>query len=288
MVIELIDDRVRAIALALTNRIGAKLIERLLTRFGSYEAILSADVPALRSVAGIGPQISASIRAINVEQVARDLSRFSANGLTTIAWDEPNYPTALTTLPDRPLVIFMRGAMLPTDGRAVAMVGTREASEAGLALTATWACALASAGCTIVSGLARGIDTQSHRHALVAGGRSIAVLGGGLNRVYPPENASLATQISTQGALLCEVHPDTNPAPNTLIMRNRLITALSQAVLVMECGIDSGAMDAARRAHAQGRPVFAPANSAGTRHLLATFAHPLPDTPAELLTLLHS
>src|SRR5689334_8110868 len=126
-----IDDRTRGIALALTNRIGAKLIERLLTRFGTYEAILSADQTALRSVSGIGPNISASIRAINIDQVARDLHQFAANGITTIAWDEPTFPGALSALPDRPLVLFMRGTLTPQDHHAVAIVGTREASADG-------------------------------------------------------------------------------------------------------------------------------------------------------------
>ena len=281
-----IDDRVRAVALAMTNRIGAKLIERLLMRFGTYEAILQADQAALRSVSGIGPQISASIRAINVEQVARDLERFTAEGVTVSLWDDPQFPARLAALPDRPLVLFIRGALQPADQRAVAIVGTREPSEAGLALTATWAQTLATAGYTIISGLARGIDTQAHQHALNAGGRSVAVLGGGVNRIYPPENMALARRLCEVGALLCEAHPDANPAPNALVMRNRLITGLSQAVLVMECGLDSGAMDAARRAHAQGRPVYAPDNSVGTRHLLASFARPLPEDVAELLSLL--
>lgn len=279
-----IDDRVRAIALALTNRVGAKLIERLLAHFGSYEAILSADVTALRRVSGIGPQISASIRAIKVEQVAHDLQRFSASGISTTLWNEAAFPAALAALPDHPLVVFMRGTYTDDDQRAVAIVGTREASSAGLELTAWWAREFAKAGYTVISGLARGIDTQAHQQALAAGGRSIAVLGGGINRVYPPENAALAIEVHTAGAVMCEVHPDVNPAPNALVMRNRLITGLSRAVLVMECGVDSGAMDAARRANAQGRPVYATANSPGTRHLLATFARPLPESVDALLT----
>jgi DNA processing protein len=278
-----IDDRVRATGLALTSRIGPTLMNRLLAHFGDFDTILRADERDLRGVPGIGPQIAASILAINLDQVACDLARFERDGLRALLWTDAAYPVRLRTLPDHPLLVFVKGHLAEADQRAVAIVGTRQPTPAALDLTKTWAAGLAQHGFTIISGLARGIDTGAHRSAVQAGGRSIAVLGSGLEQIYPPENAELAMHIANQGSLLSEVHPHTHVAPNALIFRNRVITALSLAVLVMECGLDSGAMNAAKRAQAQGRPVYAPPGSPGNEHLLADFARPLPTSLSDFL-----
>lgn len=296
-------DRVRAVGLALTTRVGATLMGRLLAHFGSLSAIFAANDLELRDVPGIGPQIAASIRAIDLERVAAEMAQFDRDGIQIVLATDEAYPEELKALPDYPLVLFMRGILLPADRYPIAIVGTRQPTAAALKQTTQWATELSQRGYTIVSGLARGIDTQAHWGALnaprTAGGigpilpigRTIAVLGSGVRNIYPPENRTLAAHICGRGALVCEVHPDANVTPNALVLRNRLITALSRAVVVMECGVDSGAMDAARRAHAQGRPVFTPLPSPGlaspgVTQLLADFARPLPSTVDDFLAQL--
>jgi len=150
------------------------------------------------------------------------------------------------------------------------------------------AAAFARRGWVVISGLARGIDTAAHRGALLAGGRTLAVLGCGVNVAYPPENWRLAGQVRANGALVSEAHPDAPPTATALMRRNRLIAGLSRAVIVVEAPDDSGALHAARYAHAQGRPVFAPDNSAGNAALLRDFASPLPDEIETLLAHLKS
>ena len=280
-----IDERTRLIALALTRGIGWKLLHRLLVRFGSYEAALAASAEELRMVQGVGKHIAARIQAIDTDYVANDLQRFAAQHIAAVTWQDSTYPLRLASLnaaEDRPLTLFWKGALLASDVNAVAIVGTRQPQQASTATAQTWAEAFARCGWTIVSGLARGIDTAAHRGALDAGGRTLAVLGGGVNRVYPRENVPLAREIIDSGALISEVHPDTSPSPNALVRRNRVITGLSRATIVVEAGTASGALYAAHRAHDQGRAVFAVDNSAGNADLLAKFAYLLPDQPDDI------
>jgi DNA processing protein len=273
----LIDDRTRIIALSLTRSVGWKLIHRLLDQFGSLEAIFAASETELRSVHGIGQQIAANIHATDLCRLADDLERFESQGINVATWRDEFYPPQLLEVEDRPLTLFWKGSILPADQQSVAIVGTREPHPESILIAEKYAIAFAQRGWTVVSGLARGIDSAAHQSALTVGGRSIAVLGCGVNVIYPPENAALAQALEANGALLSEVHPNTAPSPNALMRRNRLITALSRAVIVVEAGINSGALYAARCAHNQGRQVFALNNSAGNANLLQEFAHPLPD-----------
>lgn len=275
-----IDERTLLIALALTRGIGWKLIHRLLRRLGSYAAVLAASTDELRTVRGVGAHIAARIRAIDAQRVAADLQRFAAQHISIATWQDDDYPGWLTSLngpEDKPLVIFWKGTFLPSDANAVAIVGTRQPQRASIAIAHDLAEAFALRGWIVVSGLARGIDTAAHQGALDGRGRTLAVLGGGVNRVYPRENVPLATQIIASGALLSEVHPDTSPSPNALVRRNRIITGLSRATIVVEAGAGSGALYAAQCAHEQGRAVFAVNNSAGNADLLAKFAYLLPE-----------
>ena len=264
-----IDDRTRLIALTTTRSIGRVLLQRLLDRFGSLEVIFAASAADLRTVHGIGPQIAAAIRTTDLDAVAADLERFQEQQIMVALWQEATYPARLLSLPDSPLTVYYKGAFLPTDDRAVAIVGTREGSPAALKLTQTWADGLARRGWTIVSGLARGIDAAGHRGALTAGGRTIAVLGSGINQIYPPEHQILAAQVVLRGALLSEIHPDSQPMPNALMRRNRLIVALSRAVIIVQAGETSGALHAARAATDLSVPLFVVNNSAGNAALLA-------------------
>ncbi len=272
-----IDDRTRIIALALTDRVGWTLIHRLIERFGTLEAALSASPDALQTVQGIGKQIAANIRAIDLDRLAAELWRFEAQGITVATWQDAHYPARLKGLDDRPLALFWKGAIQPEDTRSIAIVGTRQPAGASIRLAQQWAADLAARGWTVVSGLARGIDTAAHQGALAANGRTIAVLGCGVNVVYPPENRPLAAQVIASGALISEVHPNTAPTANTLMRRNRLIAGLSRALIVIEAPADSGALHAARYAHGQGTPVFAVDNSEGNAALLRDFARVLPE-----------
>lgn len=282
------NDRLYVLALALTPGIGWKLTGRLLERFGTLGAIFSANADELQSVRGIGKQLAANIRGVNLEQSAATLTRCEACDIVVASWRDSFYPLPLHRLDDKPLVLFWKGVLLPVDEQAVAIVGTREPSSDTAQMAQQWSAALAERGWTIISGMARGIDTQAHRGAVSASRRSLAVLGCGVNRMYPPENAALAKQVLANGAVISEVHPDMHVSANGLILRNRLITGLSQATIVMEAGTDSGAVDAARRAHRQGRPVFASDNSAGNRALLAEFAYPLPADADKLIEQLQN
>jgi DNA processing protein len=278
-----IDDRTRLVALALTRHVGRVLIQRLLDRFGLLSEVFEATPAELRSVQGIGAQIAAAISAIDLSQIANDLQRFDSQGITTATYHDPHYPAALANIEDKPLAVFWKGKLLPEDTQAIAIVGTREGQSASLSLADQWGYELAQRGWTIVSGLARGIDMAAHQGALRASERTIAVLGCGVNVVYPPENIQLARDIVANGAIISEVHPDNTPSPNALVRRNRLTTALSRAVIIVEAGASSGALHAANAANVQGRPVFVVNNSAGNAALLDQFALPLPATPDDLI-----
>ncbi|MBX3065105.1 MAG: DNA-processing protein DprA [Anaerolineae bacterium] len=276
-------DRTAALALALTPRLGPILLSRLLQHFHSIEAILAADPAQLRRVSGIGSQLSAAIKSINLKRTAALIKRCAADGIGILLWFDVEFPACFRRLPDLPLAIFVRGTLPASDARTIAIVGTRQATPDGLQLAQTWSQELARRGWIVVSGLARGIDSKAHRSALDASGCSVAVLGSGLNQVYPPENLALSAWLTHKGALISEVHPDNGVTRGSLVLRNRLITAFSRAVIVIECGANSGAMDAARRGHAQGKPIYAPPNSAGNQLLLDSFARPLPATADELI-----
>jgi DNA processing protein len=166
------------------------------------------------------------------------------------------------------MVLFMRGALKRMDDNAVAIVGTREPSPAAVELAHTIGRELAARGLTVVSGLALGIDTAGH-HGAIETGRTIAVLGSGIRYVHPRENADLAEQITGCGAILSELHPDTPPRGQNLMARDRIISGLSRAVIVIEAGEKSGSLDTAAKAKKQGRVVYAVPGSAGTDHLIA-------------------
>src|SRR5260221_2727399 len=278
------DDRIRAVALALTDRVGWKLIQRLLEPCGSLEAILAATSDELQTVRGIGNQIATNIRQIDPGKMADELTCFDEQGIKTVTWLDERYPSVLHHLDDKPLVIFSQGVHFPGEiVQTVAIVGTREPSELSREFAYGWAAAFARRGWTVISGLARGVDTAAHQGALDGGGRSFAILGCGVNVTYPPENGDLARRIGVNGALISEVHPETGVSPPALRLRNRLITALSCATIVIEAGETSGALHSSRYARQQSRPVFALPNSAGNIALLDRGeAALLPDDPSDV------
>src|SRR5476649_1771064 len=183
--------------------------------------------------------------------------RAAACGMTPVAWSDPAYPAALAAIIDPPFVLWTRGVLAALDRPAVAIVGSRAGSPYALAVAEQLAADLAARGIVIVSGLARGVDSAAHRGALAAGGATIAVLGSGADVIYPPEHAALANEIIVQGAVISELVPGTPPLPWCFPLRNRIISGLSRAVVVIEAGEKSGSLITARCALEQGREVLA-------------------------------
>jgi DNA processing protein len=270
------DSLARWVALSLIPNLGGRTMARLLEHFGSLDAVLDASADDLQCVPGIGPKLAAAIRAVNVAATRQALTRWQAAGVRVLLRGASDYPPVLASLPDAPPVLFCQGTWQENDRRAVALVGTRQPTVQGRHAAETLAAVCAERGWTVVSGLANGVDTTAHRAALEAGGRTLAVLGSGVCAVYPPGNRALAEQIVRRGALLSETHPAASPSAPTLVARNRLISGLSRAVIVVEAGADSGCLHAVRFARAQGRPVFAVISTArGNAHVLAEGARPL-------------
>ncbi|MDX1946701.1 MAG: DNA-processing protein DprA [Pirellulaceae bacterium] len=252
------DPLVAEVLLSLIPGVGPRTRKSLLAHFGSAQAVLAAAASDLREVPGIGTKLSRAIVTGRQElDASAELADCAANGVALLAESAEGYPARLREIPDPPGVLFLRGGLIPSDGIAVAIVGTRHATQYGMAQAERLAFGLAKAGYTIVSGLARGIDAAAHRGALQAGGRTIAVLGSGVLNIYPPEHVDLATEISTQGAVLGENPPRSPPLSGAFPQRNRIITGLSLGTIVVEASDRSGALISARHAMEQGREVFA-------------------------------
>jgi DNA processing protein len=262
------------IALCLVPGIGGVTLRALLDRFGNTRQILDATPEALQAVAGIGPRTASAIKAADVPCIAGELAHWQQTGIQILTWSHPHYPDALYPLQDAPPVLFCRGKLLPDDAHAVGLVGTRRPTPAARQLAAIMGRELAQRGLTVISGLAWGIDMASHTGALETG-RTIAVLGSGVLNI-PDKKRALAQRIIENGAILAEVHPDMPPAPATLVARNRLISGMSRATIVIESAANGGSLYTAQFAIRQGRQIFAVDNgSTGNSSLLANGAHRL-------------
>ena len=252
------DDLRNQLLLTLIPGVGPVSRQRLLDRFGSPEQILDAASGDLQAVQGVGPKLAKRIvsarEEIDVEQQIRIAAE---NDVQILLESSADYPPLLKEIPDPPGVLFARGNLLPADRLAVGIVGTRHATRYGLEQTAKLATQLAEAGVTVVSGMARGIDTAAHKAALVAGGRTIAVLASGVLKPYPPENAELANRIAEQGCVMSEAAPTMPPMSGMFPQRNRIISGLSLGSIVIEAADRSGALITARHAWEQNREVFA-------------------------------
>ncbi|MCL6614511.1 MAG: DNA-processing protein DprA [Firmicutes bacterium] len=246
------------IALNKVPGIGPKRFGQLIQCFGSARAAWEASPEAL-AAAGIGPRAAETLvearRRIAPEE---EMARVVREGVGVLALYLPGYPRLLAKIPDPPPVLFVRGKIGPEDEAAVAVVGTRNPTPTGRFTAERLAGDLARQGVTIVSGMARGIDTAAHRGAIEAGGRTIAVLGSGLDVVYPPENLGLYEEIAAgRGAVVSESPLGTDPLPMNFPARNRVISGLSLGVVVIEAASDSGSLITAGHAAEQGREVFA-------------------------------
>ncbi len=245
------------IALNMIPGLGPVRMRALLASLGSPEVILSAGRNALASTSGVGPETAAAIA--NWEQtvdLAAELERIAAFGARVITWDAPEYPAALRTIDNPPFVLYVWGDLQPADARAIGVVGSRNVTHYGVECAKKLSYQFAYAGYTVVSGLARGIDTAAHQGALAAKGRTIAVIGSGLSKLYPPENQGLAEKIAESGAVLSE-YPMLRPADRqTFPYRNRIVAGWGKALVVVEAGLNSGALITANQAIEQGRAVF--------------------------------
>lgn len=202
-----------------------------------------------------------------------------------ISLKSESYPARLREISSPPEVLYLAGEISPVDQKAVAVVGSRKMSDYGKKLAWEFSFALAKSRVTVISGLARGIDTIAHRAALFAGGRTVAVLGSGLDVIYPPENASLAKAIVQNGAVLTEFSPGTLPYAKNFLLRNRIISGLSLAVLVIEGARKSGTISTSAHAASLGREVFVVPGSEATDWLAGEGATPV-QSPEEIIDYL--
>ena len=246
------------LALALVPGLGPKRTAALLQHFGSASAACRASAHAIAEVESVGTKLASrfaeSLRSVNVDAEWKLIRRF---GVRVVRIGTPEYPTTLATIPDPPSLIYVRGTLPADEPRAVALVGSRRCTTYGLRTAERIASGLARAGWVVVSGLARGIDGAAHKGSLTAGGKTFAVLAGGLSNIYPPEHGELAEQIVENGALITETPMTVAPQPGMFPARNRIISGLSRGVVVIEAGLRSGALITIDHAAEQGREAFA-------------------------------
>ncbi|HEV3143814.1 MAG TPA: DNA-processing protein DprA [Gemmataceae bacterium] len=245
------------LALTLVPGMGPKLTAALLAHFGSAAAVRQAAAEQLSTVPHIGDKLSRQFaEALRRVDLQRELDLLAKHGVSVVPLSDPNYPALLARIDNPPPLLYYRGSLSNADSKAIGIVGTRNCSAYGRRMTDRLASALARAGFTIVSGLALGIDGEAHQAALKAGGRTIAVLAGGLSHIYPPPHLELAAQIEQVGCLFTETPMSMSPEPGMFPARNRIISGLSVGVVIVEAPEGSGALHTAEHAVAQGREVF--------------------------------
>lgn len=275
------DDKKYWIGFNLIKGIGAVRMQGLVAYFGDLESAWKAD-PAELARAGLGAKLVERVlgarKQVNLDQV---WAKIEAQGIQIFTWQDESYPARLREIDQPPPVLYVRGEYLPDDVFAVAIVGTRKVTPYGRQVTEEIASFLAANGITIISGLARGVDVIAHQTALKAGGRTLAVLGSGVDKIYPPEHRGLAEQMMTRGAIISDYAVGTPPDASNFPPRNRIISGLSLAVVVVEAAETSGALITAEFAAEQGREVFAvpgsilAPQSKGTNKLIQNGALPL-------------
>lgn len=286
------DDRLFWVGLNLVNGIGPARFQKLLDHFGDARTAWEAPPIALRG-AGLPEKAVENLVQVRASvDLSAVLTQMEQDGITLLTWSDEDYPRRLGDIALPPPVLYVKGTITTQDEWAVAIVGSRKITPYGQQAAEETAAFLARNGVTVVSGLARGVDSAAHRAALNAGGRTIAVLGSGLDQIYPQENRKLAAEMVERGAVISSYAPGTPPDGANFPPRNRIIAGLSIAVVVVEAGQKSGALITANYAAEQGREVFAvPGNifspqSKGANRLVRDGAHPLL-SPEDLLDALN-
>ena len=257
-----------ALQLMLVNGIGPRMWQSLLEAFETPAGVLTATSDQLQQVNGVGPKLAAAIRRSDPATALDEWYACQRDGVKLFLRGNDDYPGGLSRIPDPPPVLYCRGDLRPADELAVAIVGSRHCTAYGRQTAEKLAGALARAGITVVSGLARGIDACAHQGALNAGGRTLAVFATGLQTIYPPEHRDLAAGVAANGALLTESPLGQQPLPGLFPQRNRIIAGLSLGVIVIEAGRASGALHTARHAMEQNREVFAVPGRIDSEHSL--------------------
>jgi len=268
------DDLYYWFALRSIPLVGNVTFRRLLDSFGSPARVLAAPLEELVSIKGVGQAAALSITTHDYRRAAEvEAEAFARSGASLVTLLDSNYPPLLKEIPDPPPFFYLKGT-LPVAGTTIAVVGSRLASDYGIAMTARFSRELAEQGVTIVSGLAQGVDAAAHRGALQVSGRTIGVLGCGIDQVYPPANRQLFRDMAEHGAIISEFPVGTGPEAPNFPRRNRIISGLARGVLVVEAAERSGSLITASFALEQGREVFAvPGNityrsSRGTNSLI--------------------
>ena len=263
------------IGLSLVPDIGPITAKQLIAHAGDPEHVFRMDMHDLLSIHGMAKARAENIKTFSLwDDVEKQVMGLEKRGLSAVCYGALDYPAALKEIPDAPVVLYKKGTYQPEDRYGIAVVGSRKYSPYGEAVTQKISGDLASAGFTVISGAARGIDTFAHKSALASGGRTIAVLGSGLDVLYPAENKGLMEKIAASGCVLTEFPLGMQPNRENFPRRNRLISGLSMGVLVIEAAEGSGSLITASIALEQNREVFAvPGNitsgtSAGTNRLI--------------------
>ena len=245
------------VTLALVPGIGRARLARLLAHFGTAQTVLASSFEALVSVPGISPAAATAIANASLDAGARAVARAEELGGRALVPDDPDFPPALRVIPESPTLLFVQGELSLLERPAVAIVGSRVHSRYGAEVARHFAAGAVSAGLVVVSGMARGLDAVAHHAALDADGGTVGVLGNGLGVIYPAANRALYDRVRERGCLVTEFPPGERPSAGSFPRRNRLISGLAQATLVVEAREKSGALITVDCALAQGRDVLA-------------------------------
>lgn len=269
------DDIERLLILNMTDGVGSIRAQALLRHLGSLDNVFKAKDSDISVIKEIGPRLAAGIvRSIREIDIKKEISLIKKHKIDVVGFLDKDYPDRLKEIYSPPIVLYIKGRILAQDEKAIAIVGSRKASFYGMQTAERLGFELASRGITVVSGMARGIDSSAHKGALKAKGRTIAILGSGLARIYPKEHRVLSEEISENGAVISEFPMTTIPDKVNFPKRNRVISGLSLGVIVVEAAEKSGALITADFALEEGREVFAVPgkvdsnNSKGTNRLI--------------------
>ena len=283
------------LALSSVKGLGNTRIKRLITHFGGVQAVFDAEAPDIAQLPSLTPTLASRIQAVadDLPTFREKLNTLCSENIRVLCLENPSYPASLKTIPDPPAILYSLGELTEIPETCVAIVGTRQPTPEGIECTLALTTACALAGFTVVSGLAQGIDTSAHAGALAGSGKTIAVLGTDVLNVSPAKHRQLAADIQANGCLLSE-HPfRPSPSAKTLVQRNRIISGLSLATVVIEAKKRGGTLRTARFTQAHGRPLLVcrweqiNAVRKGTRALIqegaVPFAPSAVDTVVEML-----
>jgi DNA processing protein len=252
------DEREALVALNMIEHVGPVRLRQLLEFFGDAPSILKASRQQLNQVRGIGAEVADSIAAWEkTVDLAAELKRISDYGCQAVIQSDPNYPELLKQIYDPPIVLYVKGTLLPQDKNSIALVGSRLTTPYGTEIARKLGYQLAYLGVTVTSGGARGIDTAAHQGALNGKGRTLAVLGTGINIVFPPENQELFERITHSGAVITQFPFNRNADKQSFPIRNRIVAGMTLGTVVVEANLTSGALITANMAIENGRQVFA-------------------------------